>query len=448
MVALNWIAKNFLKILTLLLPPAIIAGIIDYRFHNYFWPSINALRPRTGFMFDFFSVLTFFVVILFIVYLIYAVARRNEKSKLTWAHWTVFLIIGGYIIALINFAPYAPQIKSAYWQVLINFVSPLLVFWILFSNLKEPVWQKRFIKSFLLTITALGALCIFEFFTDILPGANRDFLGREVWPYIDPFVKMKPESANWLAYIFGPAVILAAVSLAENVKNKIINIKNLWLEILALVICGVALLLTKSYTGILITAFILFIWLFKNLHGKHRLYLVAGLIVLMAAGIGSQYKTQKFQILLGNYKKENSIERRAQIYTFNAKSFLAKPVTGIGPGNYQSYFRANQNKYGINIPEEEIPPHPHNLITFFWSEIGIFGLLAILLIYGFVIYKIIFSPNVFYFVMLYPLGHGLIDVPYGLEEFSMLFWIFLALSVLMDINNKEIGLQKKVKTGK
>jgi hypothetical protein len=168
----------------------------------------------------------------------------------------------------------------------------------------------------------------------------------------------------------------------------------------------------------------------------------------MAAGIGSQYKTQKFQILLGNYKKENSIERRAQIYTFNAKSFLAKPVTGIGPGNYQSYFRANQNKDGINIPEEEIPPHPHNLITFFWSEIGIFGLLAILLIYGFVIYKIIFSPNVFYFVMLYPLGHGLIDVPYGLEEFSMLFWIFLALSGLMDIDNKEIGLQKKVKTGK
>lgn len=431
MSALNWVTKNSLKIFTLLLPPAIVAGIIDYRFHNYFWPSLNALRPRTGFMFDFFSVLTLFVIILSIIYLIHLTSKLKEKLTLSLIHIPVFLIFGGCIVAAVNFAPYVPQIKSAYWQIFINFISPIIVFWILFSSLKEPVWQKRFTKSFLLTISLLGALCIFEFFTNILPGTNRDFLGREVWPYVDPFIKMKAESANWLAYIFGPAVILAAINLIENIKNSA-KIKEIWLEIIALIICGIALLLTKSYTGISITGFILFLWLFRNLHGKYRLYLVAGLIVLLAAGIGSQYNTKKFQILLGNYKKENSIQRREQIYTFNAKSFIEKPVVGIGPGNYQSYFRANMNKYGINIPEEEIPPHPHNLITFFWSEIGLFGLLAILFIYGFVVYKIIFHPNVFYFVMLYPLGHGIIDVPYGLEEFSMLFWVFLGLSVLLD----------------
>jgi len=427
------ILNRVFQILVYSIPLFIILGIFDYRFHNYFWENVNFFRIIPGIrMFDFFSVLDIYLLILFVIFLILLIIKeiRIEKGS-RWINIPIILIIVGGIIEVFTYTQIEPSIKSLWFQAYLNYANPILLFFVLIFGIKNQKLFKGLKRSFLITFTIFGGVILFKFFTDLLPGANRDFLGRLVWPYIDPFVDMKAESANWLSYLFAPMMLFAIVRLIEKAKEKN-RVRSYTLEFLMIVISGLILVLTKSYTGLGIVFFIIAYLIFVYLPKDKRKIFWLGIVIFLIVGIASQYNTQKFQILLGNYKKANSIERRLQIYEFNFNAFFEHPIKGIGLGNYQSYFRENQQKY-LNevIPEEEIPPHPHNLIVGFWSDLGAFGFLAIIFIYIFVIWNIFkdFSNpnrNLYLLVFAYFLGHGLMDLPYGLEENSVLFWIILS----------------------
>jgi len=415
------------------IPLFIVLGIFDYRFHNYFWKDLDSFRIIPGIrMFDFFSILDGYLALLFVVFFILLAMKEilmDKGSK--WINLPIALIIVGGIVELFTYIQIEPSIKSFWFQSYLNYANPILLFFVLVFGVKNEKLFKSLKKAFFITFSIFGGIILFKYFTDLLPGANKDFLGRLVWPYIDPFVSMKAESANWLAYLFGPMIILAAVNLVEKTKEKM-GLRKYALEFLTIAISGMILVLTKSYTGLFVVFFIIAYLVFAYLPRDKRKFFWLGIVVLLIVGIASQYHTEKFQILLGNYKKANSIERRIQIYEFNFDAFLDHPLKGIGLGNYQSYFRENQIAYLENmIPEEEIPPHPHNLIVNFWSDLGIFGLMAIFAMYIMVIFNILKefnSPdkNLYLLVFFYFLGHGLLDLPYGLEENSILFWIILS----------------------
>lgn len=412
-----------MKFFLALLPPSLILGLLDYRFHNYLWPSLNAIRPKTGFMFDFFSFFDFYLIVFVLWYGITALLKKNYRSDQTW-RWIyipIVLIILGAIISRATFIPVDPQIKSFTFEIAKNYIGPILLFLILIFSLRDGKNSDAFTKSLLICFSFLGAFSIFEYFTGVLPGENKDFLGRLVWPYVDPFFKPKAESANWLAYIYGTMTILSFVQLTR---------KKTLLGIFAFLVSGLVLALTKSYTGIGLVSLIIFFLLFLNARGKRKAAIVILFILFIMFGIATQIKSRKFQILLGNYKKENSLERRMQIYRFNFQALREHLWAGLGPGNYQSYFRKNMERVlGKSLPEEEIPPHPHNLVFHFWSDLGIFGFLGVIIIYIVTLAKIIKKP-LFYassFPLLYLLAHGLVDVPYGLSEISYLFWMMMAL---------------------
>ncbi|MBI2638135.1 O-antigen ligase family protein [Candidatus Peregrinibacteria bacterium] len=418
-------------------PFVLIAGIFDYRFHTYFWPKLDFIKLFSkSAMFDFVGIADWYFLVIAALatfgFLFWKEPSPDKKRR--WIYLPIILIALGAIIARFTFEPVLPKVKSFTLEVWGQFVFPAGLFFILIFSLREKLWIERFQKMLLLAFTILGILSIFEFFTNIMPGANRDFIGRLVWPYIDPFVKMKPESANWLAYLFGPIALLSIV--------RIIKQKDSFFEYAALAVSLAVLLLTQSYAGILITGILALIFLSVHLsrHARKNLWLVVLLIVIAAAIPISQ--TKKFQILLGNYKQENSIERRLQIYKFNWEAFKKQPWKGLGPANYQSYFRQNMDEFiGTKIPEVEIPPHPHNLAVFFWSELGLAGLIAIIVIYISVIFRLLRNPHKHpaSFVFAYFLGHGIADNAYGLPEIALLFWIMLALVFLVDGANENDG---------
>lgn len=412
------------------IPFVFVAGIFDYRFHAYFWPKLDFIKLfNKSAMFDFFGIADwyFLVVAALAIFGFLFWKEPSPDKKRRWVYLPIILIALGVIIARFTFEPVFPKVKSFTLEVWGQFVFPIALFFILIFSLREKLWIERFQKMLLLAFTILGILSIFEFFTDIMPGANRDFIGRLVWPYIDPFVKMKPESANWLAYLFGPIVLLSIIRIAKQNRSL--------LEGIALLISLAVLFLTQSYAGILIAGVLSMIFLSVHLsrHARKILWLVALLIIIATAIPLSQ--TKKFQILLGNYKQENSIERRLQIYQFNWEAFKKHPFKGLGPANYQSYFRQNMDEFiKAKIPEVEIPPHPHNLAVFFWSELGMPGLIAIIIIYISVIFRLFRRPHKHpaTFVFAYFLGHGIADNAYGLSEIALLFWIMLALVFLVD----------------
>jgi O-antigen ligase len=419
--------KKVLNILIYLVPVFLIAGIIDYRFHNYFWPDLNFFRIIPSLrMFDFFSIFDAFLLLVFAGYLI---SPRIEK-KVKWIDFTILFLIIGLILSRIFYVQIEPSIKSYWFQVYINYANPILLFFVLMFSLKDVKVFKNFSNILMIVFGFFGLVILFEYFTGLLPGETRDFLMRLAWPYIDPFFGLKAESANWLSYLFGPMVIFASVHLAQKIKEHK-KVLNYLVESLCIFISVLVLILTKSYTGIGVTFLIIALLVFINIPRKAKKYFTLGFVLLIAIFIATQYNTQKFQILLGHYSKENSIERREQIYTFNYEAFKENWLKGIGPGNYQSFFKENMEKYiGTVIPEEEVPPHPHNLVTHFWSDLGIFGLIAALSLYIGTFYELIVKRKkaLFFLIPLYFLAHGMLDLPYGLEENSILFWVFFAIA--------------------
>ncbi|MFA5842719.1 MAG: O-antigen ligase family protein [Candidatus Gracilibacteria bacterium] len=426
-----------LKWMIYLGPLALLAGLIDYRFHNYFWGALNVLRPiQPIHMFDFWSALDFYYVALVVLYGINALFLRTVgfTKKREWIFLPIILVFAGVAVAAHFFAPVEPQIKTFWWQIAINYFAPIAFFGILITSLRTEKSIQAFKKYLLLTFSIFGMVCLFEYFTDIFPGDNVNFLGSFEWPYIDPFFDLKAESANWLAYLFTPMMLLSAIEFhaqfkADGLKFKIKNIPY----ILSFIICGTILFLTKSYTGMGIAFALLAYFVFINLPRRKKIIALILLVLLGAVGVATQYKTPKFQILLGHYKIENSLERRLQIYEFNANAITERLVEGIGPGNYQSYFRRHMLEFiGTSIPEAELPPHPHNLLIYFWSELGIFGFLALFFIYLRTLWGIFIEHlrNPYFLILAYPLGHGLLDTPYGLEEISLLFWMIIGLVIL------------------
>lgn len=420
------VIEKIFAVLVWLLPVSLVLGIIDYRFHNYYWPDLNFFRLLDGkYMFDFFSISEFFLLIFLIGYLILIIFSPENRPKIRWS-WSfvpVVLMAFGVVVAFANFEGMEPLIKSFEDQVLTNYIFPITLFTALVLLVRtNEKWREELERSFLLTFSVFGGVILYEYFTDALPGENKDFLGRLVWPYIDPFVGMKAESANWLGFLFGPVVILGIIRI---VKHKS------FLDAIPTLIALSIILLSKSYTSILVCAGLAFIYLFLHFGRQGRKWLMICAVLAGAVLLATQYNTPKFQILIGqyDYSKPNSIERRVQIYEVTAESFKENWTVGLGPGNYQNYFR--EKMYDVldsPIPEDELPPHPHNLALNFWSDLGVFGLVAILLIYLVTSWGVL-THQPYYFLLAYPLGHGLFDTPYGMEEVSVLFWIFLSLAV-------------------
>ena len=421
----NFWSKLFGSVLAIL-PFALIAGIFDYRFHNYFWPKLNWFRLfKTEPMFDFASIFASFTVVFIIAYLLMMIFDEKRRSKLHW-HWSftvVALVFFGGTLATFSYEKIDPVIKSFPVQFFTNYASPVAIFTVLFFTLGDKKFKDLFERWFLVAFGILGASIILEFFGDFFPGENRDFLGRLIWPYIDPFFDLKAESANWVAFLFGPIALLS-----------MLRHKEKW-PILVGIISIFVVLLSKSYTSIVILSTLIFYYVFWQLKRHLRKWVVVTAMVVSVILIGFQYDTPKFKILIGNYdySKANSIERRIQIYKVTWVAFKKNWLYGIGPGNYQNYFKGAMGAVLEDpIPEEEVPPHPHNLAMNFWSDLGIFGLLAILIVYLITGWNVLVKRTPYFFILAYPLGHGLIDTPYGLEEVSVIFWILMALTVNSD----------------
>lgn len=95
----------------------------------------------------------------------------------------------------------------------------------------------------------------------------------------------------------------------------------------------------------------------------------------------------------------------------------------------------------------EIYMYPHNIFLNFWTEIGLAGLLVFVFIVGrfFLLYfKIPVERKTIYLILLAMMVeifiHGLVDVPYFKNDLSVLFWLLIALSVI--VSRKKFALKK------
>jgi len=279
--------KKILNFLIYLIPVFLIAGIVDYRFHNYFWPDLNFFRIIPSLrMFDFFSIFDAFLLFVFAAYLI---SPRVEK-KVKWIDFTILFLIIGLILSRVFYTQIEPSIKSYWFQVYLNYANPILLFFVLMFSLKDSKVFKTFSNVLMIVFGLFGLVILFEYFTGLLPGETKDFLMRLAWPYIDPFFGLKAESANWLSYLFGPMAIFGSVNLVQKLKEKK-KIFNYSLEIFCTFVSLAVLVLTKSYTGIGIAFLIIAFLIFINIPKRTRSYFALGLIVVVSVSLSPKFQS-------------------------------------------------------------------------------------------------------------------------------------------------------------
>jgi O-antigen ligase len=155
--------------------------------------------------------------------------------------------------------------------------------------------------------------------------------------------------------------------------------------------------------------------------------------------------------LKGNYSVEggDSISVRSEMWTESWRMIKDHYVLGAGLGGYQELMKNYHQKNYI-----EIYLYPHNIFLNFWSEIGIFGLLAFLGILfwyykralikqkddlRFKIYDLRDLRILLAAAMTVVVVHGLVDVPYFKNDLSVFFWILIGAMWIENIRQKEAG---------
>lgn len=230
-------------------------------------------------------------------------------------------------------------------------------------------------------------------------------------------------SPNYLAMYLAPAIFVLYQLLfwAQSPKRK-----------LGVLFCGVAILsalfLTQSYASWLaIFVAFSFVFLLEQKIDWRKLLAIA---LILVAIIFSQLGEDKFSKLV-NFERRSSFSSREMIWRSASKILQENWFWGIGAGNFQTKYLAEQKNFPPYL--EWAVPHPHNLYLAFWLYGGIYGFAGFLFLLGVWFYRVLQAqknPQLKFIalgIMLYILFHGLVDTTYFKNDLAVAFWLLFVL---------------------
>jgi O-antigen ligase len=247
-------------------------------------------------------------------------------------------------------------------------------------------------------------------------------------------------SPNAVGLYLAPILMLMA-SRALSFKDKKKG-KSFWALLIVLALSLLAIFFTKSQgawiavgAGVLVLLF--FIGYKKITIGLAIAGIIFSLIVpSMREAVLFRDQANKNRLTLWNYS-----------WTFlkaSPKNFM------LGTGVRQFFRKIQKPYYNVKVMERLI--YPHNIFLNFWTEIGLFGMLAIIFILGYAAYlsnkirqynKIVGAGLLAMLTAL--VVHGLVDVPYFKNDLAFLFWILTAVVFIVYANicqSQTDGLRK------
>lgn len=306
------------------------------------------------------------------------------------------------------------------------FVEPILFFYsLIFTSRKKG--YSFIIVSLLITGLWLSLLGVLQKVTGSFSLAPYELLqGRVPALY---------NSANSLALFLGPIALLT-ISLFITVKNRTQKLLFLLLFLLFTII----IVLTRSRGGMIsevgalsIFAYCLFTVRYKIL--RKIWYVIpiicTGIILLF---LYSFYQNYNFLPINDGkpYTAGDTLQIRYFIWAGTVTMLQQHPIFGAGLNGFKTLY---SNQYRLPQFQEQFQ-YPHNLLLTFWTETGILGLFAFLVLFvsgvSLIIRKLMQSKYIFIGAGLlgmlsYIFIHGIIDVPYFKNDLSVEFWVIMAL---------------------
>ena len=448
--------KRFYNHLLAVLPWGMMAGIFQLNFRQLL-PGQRFFKG--SYFWDFFSVLDFYIVFLVLIFLLGLFLKKLSFNDRPLKKLFVFGFLGMLIAGVLEISfqgSIEPVLTSPSWYFLLFYVFPML-YVVLAYKTADNLLPKRLMINYLLMIVVYGGLCLIQYFFNVFPGASSDFLHRLSWPFID-FLKFTAGNANWNAFLIAPGLVISTIVLINNYFSDIAFLNKMKFEQAKLtnslslaekcnytvdtvlkycafgnlIIGSVVVFLTQSYSSYAAIYVALALFFLSKFNFKKFLIAMAILTAIFGTVFLVQKNSDKYKIMTGekSYRFDNSMDSRKDIYWFNFKTFLEKPLFGVGLNQYQSYFAANQLRVlGHQYGEVQNPPHPHNFLVGMFMNLGLLGLLGVIAIIFSVSFVGGFKPqNLGLFLMILIMFHGLFDSYYFQEQIDYIFWVAVLIS--------------------
>lgn len=346
-------------------------------------------------------------------------------SRLRMAFRQYGLPIALFILGSLIATAIAPDKRIALGLLKAYVLDPILLFMVLAAWVDSTEKFRRILLALLASGVFVGLSAIL---------GMRNLEGRALGLYA---IDINP-SPNFLALYLTPIAALA-IGLLQKTKSHLI--RPGWLAFgIAIMLTGI--FLSASRGGLLaigITYGLAIIWLIgdrtKRLAGRPIQALVL-LFLAVALAVGGWLARPDFS-QNASHRATTSNNLRYEIWRTTLVDIIpARPLSGVGLGNYQNYFtEITQNR--VNFPEFIAPwaLTPHNLFLTIWVNLGLFGLIGLLWLISwyFTDAAKIKDPALRRGLMLAMTAlmvHGLVDSTYWKNDLSTLFWILLALAPL------------------
>jgi len=343
----------------------------------------------------------------------------------SWWKPAALIVIGGVVSALA--AP--PELWLKSFGILKGFIlEPMLVGWIASDVVKgrqmiSDKWQMThwLLVSIMLSAAAVALLSL----TAYLGFARDAFItwdGRLGGIFLSP---------NHFAMTLGPVAVLA-LGLTFFLHNKKLRL----FAALALISLVPALWLTQSFGGIVSAVMAMLIACtisFLHTFPQRRFFVLALITVaLITIAVSTTFLLSKD---LSNPR--SSFASRVTVWRVSGEILKDHWLFGIGPGNFQKHYLAQQKKFPPYL--EWAVPQPHNLFLAFWLQTGSFGFAGFLWLLVLSVKKALLATTRLSSDPLAPTAlialtaiiaivlHGLADTTYWKNDLALIFFVLLAM---------------------
>lgn len=375
---------------------------------------------------------TFLEVMIVVLFFVWAVSKKVYK-KYFWKNIKVEKKWVGLLLAwlIISFVAYLsnPTLKSlGLWRA--YFLEPLLFFVVLISSLKNS-------KDYYLIIKA-GAILIFGL---VIFSTIQNFTGVNL-PAAYDYPNVKRLTA---IFSYPNALSLLTAPLSGFLVAYYFFKQRQW-EYLILGILGAFLSWWSVSQGALLamlsaltTLSLVKIYKLTSSRKQKKIFIAfvfSVILFLFSTPMFRSFYQEIFHPVLD--LQASSTEIRSSQWQETWQMLQDNWFSGAGLNAYQVKLITYHQTQWL-----EIFLYPHNIFLNFWTELGILGLLIFLLILYFIAQelrnlfliknKLAWPLLIFWLIWLI---HGLVDVPYFKNDLSLLFFIFLALTIrAKDVDN-------------
>lgn len=376
---------------------------------------------------------------------------QNLKHVL-FQHKTLCIATGLFILAASISVMVSIHTRAALGEWKAFYIEPILLFLLLIIEFTHRTPQNSQNRTEKITYTLLSPLILLGLITTILALYQHATGWMVPWDFWEN--RNTYRVTGWYGFPNGVGIFLApliplaiytAISMIKKIRTNTLLSKEFFLmstSVIFLLTAPFAILFAKStgaVIGVVAGVGTLLLW-----YKKTRVpTIVAGIMGGIILFLLPNQNAIKQELLA----QDRSGQIRVQMWGEAVQYLTEHPVTGAGLASYQTRI------YPYRIDKWiEVFHHPHNIFLSMWMNLGVLGLFAFVWLLVWYIRVCLHERKQPHAATIIPfllatmgvwLTTGLVDTPYSKNDWSIFFWLLIALLIIHTTPPKMVSAPQK-----